>query len=219
MELGDSSGHLVGAVRCRCAEGGQHEHPDVGADVHDVLEESHRGQLRPVEVVEDQGKRALLGQTPEDPGDGIEEVAADLARFGVAAGVVGPVTGDVRGQAPQLAHAVVEEMGQRTFHRPGEDVIEHLGEGLVRDAGVDARRAHEHGHVGVAERAGDLGRQPGLAGARLATDKHDLPACLFHFRPQRFEGRELGAPTNKRKLSERREPRWQRGRAPRDHVF
>jgi hypothetical protein len=54
-------------------------------------------------------------------------------------------------------------------------MVEHLGEGLVRDAGVGAGRPHQDGHVMFVQGTGYLSDQPGLARAGLTTHEDQLP--------------------------------------------
>ena len=149
MELGDPCGDLVGAVGCRRAERGEHEQAGFGTSLHDMLEQGERRQLGPVQVVEDQRQRSLLAQHPEQPGHGVEQVAADLARLGATL-LVGraddgppPVTTAEARDRPARPGGELPRLGG------GEQVIEHLGEGLVGKPGVGARGADQHRHVVV----------------------------------------------------------------------
>jgi hypothetical protein len=60
-------------------------------------------------------------------------------------------------------------------------MVEHLGERLVRDTGVGARRPHQDRHLMVVQGTRRLSDQPGLARAgltshedQLTTTSHDL---------------------------------------------
>ena len=73
VQFGQPGGELVGAVRRGRAERGHHQHADVGAADQHVFEHREGGQLRPMQVVEDQRDRAIDGQTPQEAGQRVEK--------------------------------------------------------------------------------------------------------------------------------------------------
>ena len=163
-----------------------------GAGLHDVLEQGERRQLGPVQVVEDQGQGSFLARASGTTGPRRRrDRGGPRPPRATRSLEVGAVTPTRPRQPPQLGTAAADEAGQRPLRGGGEQVVEHLGEGLVRDAGVEARRAHEHRHVVVVQCAGHLGYQPGLARAGLTADEDDLPPPLGDLRPQPLERLEL----------------------------
>ena len=108
--------------------------------------------------------------------------------------------GDVGREALEFHPAVVQERGETAGGGSGKQVIEHLGKGLVRDAGIGVRGPDEHRHPVVAKRAGHLSRQARLAGPRFSADEHELAAAALDLGPDRLEGLELGAATDERQI-------------------
>lgn len=98
-------------------------------------------------------------------------------------------------------------MRQRTRVGLGEEMVEDLGERLIRDTGYRIRGAYEHYGSVVVERSGDLGGKPGLSGPWLASYEHDLAIPLLRPRPDRLEGLELVSPSHKGNVARRREQR------------
>ena len=137
VQVGQPGAELVRPVRRGGPEGGHHQRRGVQAGVDHVLEQRDGRQLRPVQVVEDDDQRPVAGDRPEQPGDGLEQVAAAVAD---RLGRVREVACGVPGQQAELPGDV-----QRAGLARQEQVVQHLDERLVGHAGVLRRRAHQHG--------------------------------------------------------------------------
>ena len=78
-------------------------------------------------------------------------------------------------------------------------MIERLHPRLVRQGQLGVARAEQHRRPSVVAMAGELGGQPGLAGARLTADQHDLqrrrPRCAST--PRRALAHSASRPTSR----------------------
>ena len=79
VQFGQPGDELVGAVRFGGAERGHHQHADVGAADQHLFEHREGGQLRPMQVVEDQRDRAIDRQAPQEAGQRVEKGAPGRA--------------------------------------------------------------------------------------------------------------------------------------------
>ncbi len=157
---------VVGAVRRHQAHRAR-ERP-----CEQVAEEVAGRSVRPVEILDDDEQRRLLGRRLEQPVDGSEELAAPgLLTFGLraerAAARLQP--GEDRSFDDDLRH----DRGQR-----GPEVLQHLGEGQIREralAEVDAMPDHDPPAGGVGQ-VGELGEHPGLPNACIARQEHGAAA-------------------------------------------
>ncbi len=201
MQLGDPGGELVGTVRHGGPEGSQDEDRRLRARLKDVLEHRDRRQLSPVQVVDHQGERTVLGQSPEHRRHGFEEIPSHLpgARYLLARHRRMPA--HRRHEALQLALPSRHRRGQHSRRRRDEKVIEHLGERLVRDPPIGARCADQHGNIVLVQRPSRLGDQPSLAGTRLTSDEHDLAVAGQDLSPDGVQRLELEAAADERGLA------------------
>ena len=79
VQFGQPGDELVGAVRFGGAECGHHQHADIGAADQHLFEHREGGQLRPMQVVEDQRDRAIDRQAPQEAGQRVEKSAPGRA--------------------------------------------------------------------------------------------------------------------------------------------
>ena len=85
---------------------------------------------------------------------------------------------DVPRQPAQVGRHVGDQLGQRARLTGQEQVVQHLDERLVGHPGVLGGRAHQHRDALLVQRAGGLGRQPGLARTGFAAEQDDLAVAL-----------------------------------------
>ena len=168
---------LLGAVRCGRAERRHHQEAAVGRGLHHMLEQRQRRKLRPVEILQDQRQRSVLRQGPEQPGDRIEQIAANLtsvARPGWSRERSCRTTciDNRRSPGPPDSMAPASVPAGRS-RRDGRASRRRAGTG--RQHRGSTRRQHRH--AVVPECASHLSDQAGLASSRFATDEEHLSAA------------------------------------------
>jgi hypothetical protein len=215
VQVGQPLAELRRSVGGRVPEGDHEQRPGVDADVGDVSEKGDRGHRRPVQVVEDDGEWAILREPTEQEGEGVEQVAADVACRVVTCR---PVACGLGREPAEVEGGAREQLGHRARLAVDEQVIEDLHERLVGHTAVLGRRPDEDGDAMVAQRPRHLGGQPGLARAGLAPYQDDLAVSGLDPRPDLLQGLQLVAASHQTRLASRGEAPRQRNRAPRPHA-
>ena len=180
----------------------QHQGQPIGQLHHDG-EQLHGGRVRPVDVLHSDDDRAALGQPLEHRAYGDDDAGLQRAR------VEGAGTGRAEVDAEQMRQRRLVLLGllagqaaqRRAQLRPGdrlgiggadsERAAEHLDQGRVaRALGERLAPPLEPTHA-VGQCLADLDLEPGLADARLAHDRHHLPAPLAQVVDARAQGTHL----------------------------
>jgi hypothetical protein len=113
-----------------------------------------------------------------------------------------------RDEAGELAGLGAEALERRRRIDHTEDVVERLGERLVRNGLLLRAGAEEDGPSGGMEVTGELGEQPCLAGAGLAGHEDHLPRTRGGRRPGMLQrAPRLVAPDQRERVDERQQRR------------
>ena len=169
---------LGARVRLGMAIGGDRQQRHVGQRAGDELEGQQRRGVGPVQVVEDDDERLLLGRGRQQRREGVEEAKASL---------VGVQLGGARGLAQRLA-----ELGQQAGD-PGraraESGTQRREVGAARERAADLHPRPVGGRAAAVPAAAprprgpagrgvldELARQRGLADPRLAGQEHEPAA-------------------------------------------
>ena len=161
-QVGEDAGERRPAADLGVAIGAEDQHGRRARAAQHEAEQEERRPVGPVQVVEHQHERAVLGQAREHVVDGGEQPVT-CARI-------------VRGRAARLAEEAVELARARAGERPGRlraDVAQHLGEGLERRQRVLRAAAEQDGRAAVQRLPGEAQREARLADARLARQEHE----------------------------------------------
>ena len=135
VQFGQPGGEFVGAVRFGGAERGHHQHADIGAADQHLFEHREGGQLRPMQVVEDQRDRAVDRQAPQEAGERVEKGAPGCAVVRYLAGI-GQMPIHLGRQPPQLGSRIRQLVRHRTRGARHQQTIQCLGERCVRNVGI-----------------------------------------------------------------------------------
>ena len=139
-----------------------------------VTPQLQAGFVRPLQVVEYQDDRPMLGHHPQQPDHrGEEEEALGLGIGGLRRRKLRQPLSQGRDQPGQLRSVHVER-SELVFWGMGDVVAERFGEQLVRGGEIFFAMPEQHTGTGVEGSAGCLCNQRGLAETRLARDEKHL---------------------------------------------
>ena len=185
-----------------------------GADEvgRDVAEEQQRCRVRPVEVVEDDHRRALRRHRGQQPHHGRHErvLVAERPRFGARAG---RSLLQRREQPGELADARVVEIGDGRVVGVLDVVVERLDPRQIGDGELLVAAPVQDQRAGLGGFAGEGAREPGLAETGFAGHEHDGALALPDSLEAVVQHLQLGDPTDERRRVGDREAALQRERA------
>ena len=172
-----------------------------------ILDQLERERVRPLQVVEDDAERVLLGEAAHDRPDGgerllLDGLAAELAQLRLRLGLEREAeqAGEERvGRLRAVAETAERglqlqpDAGLRRVDADAEPVAQEIAHGPVREAlGVRAGTAFEEADA-IAEAPPRLDDEPRLADARLARDRDDGATAGGDRLARLVEHRELAA--------------------------
>ena len=159
-----------------------HEQPQRLGGADHMLQEQQLRRASPLQVVEDEHDRALPRRGREQPRHRLEqEESFGLGLRHLRRGHVRNPRGQLGHEAGELAAMGRDVSGQDLGGRVRHVVSKGLDEGPERKPHVFVAAAEEHDPALGMRAARGLGRQPGLADARLARQQHDLPLAIRAF--------------------------------------
>lgn len=173
VHLCDPFGQLVRTIGRCCTKRPDHEQREIDCLASHMLQQRQRGSLRPMQIVEDDQHRHLGTHGTKQPDDGIEQLPPDLRRDR-GSFVAGDMPGNVTGETSEVGAGQRHVLFQRAGFGGEEDLIQDLGEGLIRNACVLRGHPVQPRHAVRMENTCDLGRQAGLSCPWLAANEHDL---------------------------------------------
>ena len=178
-EIGEQRRQRVGPVEVGVAVGANHQQPHGPGRADQVAQQEEGRPLGPVQVVEDEDEPRGRGRGREPGGDGVEETEA----LGLGVGLerrfqVGEPICELGHEPHQVAGMATQQVVQRV----GICIVDQVGKGLDEGLKGDthpfvAAPVEDDGARPVGE-VGHLGRQPGLADARLPGQEDDAPVAL-----------------------------------------
>jgi hypothetical protein len=203
VELGHRAGQP--GLQLVLAIGGHDEQRRVARPLCEVLEQTQRRAVGPVQVVEDEQHRARAPDRDEQVEHRVVQTVPLRGRVAVDRG----------GKIRQVARKVGEQAHELAGPRAGcvaqlgpvdvlDEVRQRLDEGLVGRGQVRVAGAVEHRRLALAGAARQLPGQARLAAPRLAADERNAAAVGAGVAPQLAQRRQLDAAPHK----------WQRRRQP-----
>ena len=159
---------LAGGVSIRRDD----QHARGRAGPHEVAQEEQRRPVRPVDVFEHEQDRRAPSGGGEHVGD--RRVQAVALRVGIHSLALGGVAGlerERRQQAPELGAVAAERLGELVRPELPDELLQHLGKGLVRGADHPVAVAVKHERPVAGDVVGELAHEPALARPRFAADE------------------------------------------------
>ena len=197
VERGDRMGERLRAVRLGRTVRGEHEDPGVRGLLHDVPEQLQCRAPGPVQVLEHQHDRPLGGGRPQGDHGRVVEPPAVLR--GAAARALAGQRRQPVGQRGRVLAGGRPGQRQPAAAQVRDESVERLHERLVRRPELLDAASEEDRAAPLVQDRRDLGEQPGLAAAGVATDEDQLPGPGGGLVPDLLEhGKLAGAPDEDR---------------------
>ena len=172
----------------RCLGRGQH-----------VPHEEDGGLVRPVQVIEHDEDRRVLGRRAENGGDGrVEQVPLGLGVARDRRGHAGDTLGHGRHHAGQVGQAPFPDPVEELSVTVADEVTEHLQPGPVRQPEFLVAAAVQHHRAGLVRLGRHFGRQAGLADAGLAGEERGAAVSCGRLLPPPLECIPLTRPADER---------------------